>query len=54
MLGGATVFLTLVLSVPFLRGLFKFAVLHPVDIAICLGAGIFSILFAELFKLRRH
>ena len=53
-LGGATVFLTLVLSVPFLRGLFKFAALHPVDIAICLAAGIFSILFAELFKLRRR
>ena len=53
-LGGATVFLTLVLSVPFLRGLFRFAALHPLDIAICLAAGIFSILFAELFKLRRH
>ncbi|MCX6997614.1 MAG: cation-translocating P-type ATPase [Kiritimatiellaeota bacterium] len=53
-LGGATVFLTLVLSVPFLRGLFKFAALHPLDIAICLAAGLFSILLAELLKLRRR
>ncbi|MEI8064590.1 MAG: cation-translocating P-type ATPase, partial [Verrucomicrobiota bacterium] len=53
-LGGATVFLTLVLTVPFLRGLFKFAVLHPLDIAICLGAGVFSILGFELMKRRRQ
>ena len=52
-LGGATVFLTLVLTVPFLRSLFRFSVLHPLDIATCLGAGVFSILGFELFKRTR-
>lgn len=51
-LGGATAFLTLVLTVPFLRNLFKFSILHPVDISICLGAGVLSILGFELFKRR--
>ncbi|MEI8315248.1 MAG: cation-translocating P-type ATPase [Verrucomicrobiota bacterium] len=53
-LGGATMFLTLVLTVPFLRGLFKFSVLHPLDIVICLGAGVLSILGFELMKRRRQ
>jgi Ca2+-transporting ATPase len=52
-LGGATVFLSLVLSIPFLRSLFRFSVLHPLDIAICLGAGVLSILGFELFKRSR-
>ncbi|MBM3889717.1 MAG: cation-translocating P-type ATPase [Verrucomicrobia bacterium] len=49
-LGGATAFLTLVLSVPFLRTLFRFATLHPLDIAICLGAGVLSIAGFEMLK----
>ena len=53
-LGGATVFLSLVLSVPGLRSLFRFSVLHPNDIALCLGAGILSILGFELLKRRRQ
>jgi Ca2+-transporting ATPase len=52
-LGGATLFLTLVLSVPFLRELFRFATLHPLDIALCLGAGVLSIAGFELLKRRR-
>jgi len=51
-IGGATGFLTLILTVPFLRKLFKFSVLHPVDIAICVGAGLLSIAAFELMKLR--
>jgi Ca2+-transporting ATPase len=51
-LGGATLFLTLILSVPFLRNLFKFSILHPVDIAICIGAGLLSIAAFELVKLQ--
>lgn len=49
--GGAVVFLGLVLYVPFLRGLFRFAELHPLDLGICLAAGIVSILWFEVLKL---
>jgi len=49
--GGASVFLTLVLFVPFLRGMFNFSALHVVDIAICLTAGVVSILWFEGLKL---
>jgi Ca2+-transporting ATPase len=55
-LGGALVALGLVLYVPLLRDLFRFAVLHPEDLALCLAAGIFSILWFEALKLiwQRH
>ena len=49
-LGGATAFLALVLSVPSLRDIFKFAELHPSDIAICLMASVLSILVFERAK----
>ena len=49
--GGALVFLGLALYVPFLRDLFRFSTLHAVDLAICLGAGVVSILWFEAFKL---
>jgi Ca2+-transporting ATPase len=49
--GGAVVFLGLVLYVPFLRDLFRFAQLHPVDLGICLAAGVVSILWFEGLKL---
>jgi Ca2+-transporting ATPase len=49
--GGALVFLGLVFYVPFLRGLFHFAPLHPVDVAIGLAAGASSILWFEVLKL---
>jgi Ca2+-transporting ATPase len=48
--GGAVLFLGLVLYVPFLRGLFRFAELHPVDLGICLAAGVVSILWFEGLK----
>jgi len=51
-LGGAAVFMALVLWVPFLRGIFRFAVLHPLDIAISLAAGIVSIAWLDLLKRR--
>jgi len=41
---------------PFLRKLFHFSTLHLDDLAICIGAGIFSILWFEglkLLKLKR-
>jgi Ca2+-transporting ATPase len=52
--GGALVFLGLVLFVPFLRELFRFAKLHLDDLALCLAAGAISILWFELFKLFRR
>jgi Ca2+-transporting ATPase len=49
--GGALGFLGLALYTPFLRRLFHIAELHPIDLAICLAAGIFSILWFEGFKI---
>jgi Ca2+-transporting ATPase len=51
-LGGATVFLALVLYVPALRGLFSFDSLnkHEWDLIICLMAGAVSILWFEILK----
>jgi Ca2+-transporting ATPase len=49
-LGGATLFLSLVLTVPALRDIFRFAPLHPRDIAVCLAAGVGSIAGFELIK----
>jgi len=49
--GGATVFLGLVLYVPFLCNLFKFAFLHPIDLAVCLASGGLSIAWFEALKM---
>ncbi|MCX6999166.1 MAG: cation-translocating P-type ATPase [Candidatus Sumerlaeota bacterium] len=51
--GGAAVFLALVLYVPFLRNLFRFSYMHAVDIFICLGAGVMSIIWFEGLKVFR-
>ena len=52
--GGAVVFLALVLSLPVLRGLFHFARLHTVDLALCLAAGVISVLWFEGLKIVRR
>jgi P-type Ca2+ transporter type 2C len=49
--GGAIVFLPLILYVPFLRDLFRFSTLHPIDLAICIIGGVSSVLWFEGFKL---
>ena len=49
-IGGAVAFLGLVLYVPPVRSLFRFSVLHPVDLAICFGAGLLSIAWFEALK----
>ncbi len=54
MLIGAPLFLGLVLYTPFLRNLFHFTTLHPVDLAIALAAGAASILWFEGLKAVRH
>ena len=48
--GSALAFLAVVLYVPFLRTLFHFSMLHPLDIALCVGAGILSIGWFEMLK----
>jgi Ca2+-transporting ATPase len=49
-LGGATVFLGLVLYVPALRRLFGFGVLSPADLALCVVAGAVSVFWFEVYK----
>jgi Ca2+-transporting ATPase len=48
--GGAIAFLAVVLYVPVLRDLFRFAPLHSVDLAIALGAGGLSVGWFEIVK----
>jgi Ca2+-transporting ATPase len=48
---GAVMLLILVLSVPALRSLFEFSVLHPNDIALCIGAGLSSVAWFEMLKM---
>jgi Ca2+-transporting ATPase len=50
-IGGTIGFLGFVIFVPFLRDLFRFSVLHPIDLAVCAGAAAFSVLWFEAFKL---
>ncbi|MEQ8188810.1 MAG: cation-translocating P-type ATPase [Candidatus Eremiobacterota bacterium] len=50
-IGGAVFFLSLVLYIPVIRGLFKFSFLHTNDLLICITAGITSILWFEGLKL---
>ena len=50
-LAGAMIFLAIVLYVPYVKELFHFSTLHPIDLVICLTAGIISILWFEGFKI---
>lgn len=52
-LGGVLISVGVVLYVPLLRGLFRFSFLHPIDLVICLTAGVLSILWFEAFKIIR-
>lgn len=49
--GGAILFLLIVLEVPFFMDLFQFDQLHFTDILICTAAGMSTILWFELYKL---
>jgi Ca2+-transporting ATPase len=51
--GSALAFLGLVLYVPLLRTVFHFTVLHVIDLATCLAAGFFSIMWFEALKIYR-
>jgi P-type Ca2+ transporter type 2C len=50
--GGALAFLSLVLAVPLLRDLFKFAPLHRWELALIAAAALVSLLIAESVKLK--
>jgi Ca2+-transporting ATPase len=52
-IGGAILFLGLVLYVPFLKDIFHFSTLHPFDLLICLAAGVVSIFWFEGLKVLR-
>ncbi len=49
-LAGGLAFLGLVLFSPTLRNLFHFSKLHPIDLALCLGAGVLSVMWFEILK----
>jgi Ca2+-transporting ATPase len=49
--GGALSLLVLVLYLPPLRHIFNFSVLHPNDIALCIGAGLGSVAWFEVLKM---
>ncbi len=48
--GGAVVFIGVILAVPFLREVFRFAELHLEDVAICLVVWVFTMVWFELLK----
>ncbi len=52
--GGALVFLALVLNVPFLREVFLFSPADPLEIGICVACGFLSITGFELYKRRSN
>jgi P-type Ca2+ transporter type 2C len=49
-IGGGVFFMAIVLYIPFLRNLFSFSFLHLIDLVICLGGGLISLLWFELLK----
>ena len=51
--GGAFAILILVTTVPFFQQLFRFSPLQPAEMLLCLGAGISSLLWFELWKILR-
>ena len=53
-IGGALAFLAATLYVPALRVLFRFKLLHPLDIAICVGAAALGTGWFELLKAIRN
>ena len=48
---GAALGMSLIITVPFLRDLFHFSVLHPADLVLCVAAGALTVLWFEILKL---
>ena len=53
-LGGGSMLVALVLTVPFLRDLFRFSRLSAADVAVSVGAGLLGIVWFEIFKRARR
>jgi Ca2+-transporting ATPase len=53
-LGGTVIFISLILYVPFLRNMFRFSFLHPVDLLLCIAAAGVSVLWFEGLKILRR
>ena len=51
--GGAIIFLILILNIPFLINLFQFEKISFIEIVVCAVAGCFSIVWFEIYKLIR-
>ena len=49
-LGGALVFLAALMTVPFLRDIFRFAEFHASDVAIVLLSGVIGVAWFEIYK----
>jgi Ca2+-transporting ATPase len=49
-LGGAIAFLIALLTVPFLREIFRFAPVHAFDVLVVLFAGLAGVLWFEAYK----
>ena len=49
--GGALTFLAMVLYIPYLRDVFRFAAPPPAELALCVGAGALSLVWFEIVKL---
>jgi len=49
---GAVAILAIVLFTPFLRTVFRFSLLHPLDLAVCFAAAILSVVWFEIWKRR--
>jgi Ca2+-transporting ATPase len=49
-IGSALALLMLVLTIPVLREVFRFTALHPIDLAVCVVAGIIGLVAFELTK----
>lgn len=47
---GSIVFLAITLLIPFMRELFKFGVLHPIDLVIGIGAAVVGVFIFEIIK----
>jgi len=52
--GGAIGFLVLALTLPFMREVFHFAAVTGTQFALCVTAGLGSVLWFEVFKLWRR
>jgi len=50
-IGGAVIFLGLILNIPFLLDLFQFEKVGYIELLICICAGLFSITWFEIFKM---